>query len=58
VKCYKRVDNGFQFFFFLRKILGTRYGPDLSDFRDLTITFSDSRTRIGSLKHLKKTLVL
>ena len=50
---------------FIRKMLGTRYGPGFSDSRDTMIIFSDSRdhfsilrTRIGSLKHLKNTLVM
>ena len=40
--------------FFLRKMLGTRYGPDFSDTRDLMIIFSDSRDPIFNSNTLKK----
>jgi len=53
---------------FLRKMLGTRYGPDFSDsrdpifsdFRDPMIIFSDSGDPVwnsNALKRLKKNLV-
>ena len=44
--------------FFLRKMFGTRYGPDFSDSKDPMIISLILGTRIGSRKHLKKNLVL
>jgi len=40
--------------FFLRKMLGTWYGPDFSDSRDPMIIFSDSKDPIFNSKELNQ----